>query len=88
MFKTKNTRIRTFSYYLYSILFFYKYLQKKSSKRRTPRSSTFSYYLYSILFFISITKKLFKTKNPEDSIVLAMRLSIQSELWTLKNLFF
>ena len=31
---------------------------------------------------------MFKTENPEDSIVLAMRLSIQSELVTLKNLFF
>ena len=31
---------------------------------------------------------MFKTENPEDSIVLAMRASIQSELWTLKNLFF
>ena len=31
---------------------------------------------------------MFKTENPEDSIVLAMGASIQSELWTLKNLFF
>ena len=57
MFKTESTRIRTFSYHLHSILFFYKYLQKNCSKRRTQRISTFSYYLYSILFFISITQK-------------------------------
>ena len=37
MFKTKNTRIRTFSYYLYSTLFFYKYLPKKLFKAENTK---------------------------------------------------
>ena len=37
MFKTENTRIRTFSYHLHSILFFYKYLQKKLFKTENTK---------------------------------------------------
>ena len=47
----------------------------------------FFYPLYSFLFLYNNSKKVFKTENPEDSIVLAMGVSIQSELWTLKNFF-